>query len=317
MEKSKTLILSVIILAAVCLLSVLTAVFLPVGDTAGEHTDEAADSDTVVSESDSEEDEVRLGPVAAPIEIYPNDPNRTLTAAELKKYPQRTNIPSLYINLANGKSQSRIQHSVFMDATYTLVDGDSGIFEQPMQIAGRGNYSWNMGEKRTYAISLNEKADLLGMGAAKRWVLISSYNDRTLMRNYMTMTFSRNIGMEFAPECKHIDLFFNGKYFGQHIQREVFSHYFCGKICHDRLEIINGHIIRNQLLDFVNSDLLSLGECLEDIRGNEIQQFILGKALVAEHIVNLIRIDLNGKNAVFVCDRIVIIRIGRITRSCN
>lgn len=224
MDKSKKLLLSVIFLAAVCILGAAVPFVLPetISETT-EVTDTPAVSESNVSVSVSaestetaEEEAVRIGPVAAPIQIAANDPNRTLTAEEQEKYPQLTNLPTLYINLDNNMKLSRIENGVFVGAAYTLVDNGSGIFEQPMEIGGRGNYSWAMA-KKTYALSLTEKTDLLGMGAAKRWVLISSYNDRTLMRNYMTLTFSRNIGMEFAPECRHIDLCFNGKYHGNYL----------------------------------------------------------------------------------------------------
>lgn len=227
MDKSKKLIFSVIFLAVVCMCSVAIPFLLPQSVSQAEALPETptgagsivAESEisAPIPDSETEKDEVRIGPAATPIEVYANDKNHTLTAEEKEKYPQLTNIPTLYIELEHGTSYRDIQHSVFSDATYTLVDGDNGIVEQPMGIGGRGNYSWNMSSKKTYALRLDEKADLLGMGAAKRWVLISGYNDRTLMRNYMTLTFSRNIGMEYAPECRHIDLYLNGRYFGNYL----------------------------------------------------------------------------------------------------
>lgn len=219
MDKSKKLTFSIIFLVIVCILAFAVSFILPENtsdataestDTTETYTDESADTETA-------ENEVRLGPVEAPVQILANDLNRELTAEELEKYPQLTNIPSLYINLTEVKSVSRIQHSVPTGATYTLVDNGSGIYEQSMQISGRGNYSWSMSDKKTYSLDLTEQADLLGMGAAKSWVLLANYNDRTLMRNYMTLTFSRMIGMEFAPECRHIDLYFNGQYFGNYL----------------------------------------------------------------------------------------------------
>lgn len=222
MDKSKKLLLSVLFLIAVCAVGIAVSFVLPepvseitdVTDIPAVSGNEGTQSGSLSAEED---DGVRIGPVAAPIQVSANDPNRALTAEEKEKYPQLTNIPTLYIDLNNGARVRDIQHGVFTDATYTLVNGDTGIVEQSLGIGGRGNYSWNMGPKKTYALSLTEKADLLGMGSAKRWVLIASYNDRTLMRNYMTLTFSRNIGMEYAPECQHIDLYLNGKYYGNYL----------------------------------------------------------------------------------------------------
>ena len=226
MDKSKKVLFSAIFLAAVCAVGVAVSFVLPKNVT--EETVELdqnivqsqTGADDVVSVSpETEEEGPRIGPAEEPIQILANDKNRLLTAEEKAKYPQRTNIPTLYIDLDNGMKLNRIEHSVFTGATYTLVDGDYGLVEQDMSIAGRGNYSWSM-EKKTYALSFTEKADVLGMGAAKRWVLISSFNDRTLMRNYMTLSLSYQMGMEGAPECRHVDLYFNGKYHGNYLITE-------------------------------------------------------------------------------------------------
>lgn len=229
MDKSKKLTLSIVFLVAVCVVAVAVSFVLPQAQAESstantdEHTETenesiiTAESSQIGNESDASHNEVRLGPVESPIQILANDLNHTFTTEEAEKYPQLTDIPTLYINLDNNKKVKDIKHGVPSGATYTLVENGEGIFEQPLSIKGRGNYSWNMSDKKTYALNLSEQADLLGMGAAKSWILIANYNDRTLMRNYITLTFSRMIGMEFAPECKHIDLYFNGEYHGNYL----------------------------------------------------------------------------------------------------
>jgi len=224
MDKSKKVLFSAVFLAAVCAAGVAVSFVLPQPQTEETVTEENLPaqsemiSEELTAETEAEEEEgYRVGPFAPPVQVLANDKNRLLTAEEKEKYPQLTNIPTLYIDLDDGMSQRRIEHGRFTGATYTLVDGDYGIVEQDMEIGGRGNYSWNMSEKKTYALAFTEKADILGMGAAKRWVLLAGYNDRTLMRNYMTYTFSYLIGMEAAPQCRHIDLYFNGKYYGNYL----------------------------------------------------------------------------------------------------
>jgi len=211
MDKSKKVLFSAVFLAAVCAAGVAVSFVLPQPQTEETVTEENLPaqsemiSEELTAETEAEEEEgYRVGPFAPPVQVLANDKNRLLTAEEKEKYPQLTNIPTLYIDLDDGMSQRRIEHGRFTGATYTLVDGDYGIVEQDMEIGGRGNYSWNMSEKKTYALAFTEKADILGMGAAKRWVLLAGYNDRTLMRNYMTYTFSYLIGMEAAPQCRQI-----------------------------------------------------------------------------------------------------------------
>ncbi len=158
----------------------------------------------------------RLGPDDGSVKISSGDGTTTLTAAEKEKYPQFTNLPTLYITLDDNMSLSKISHDEWSGATYTLVDGENGIVEKRLQIKGRGNYSWTM-NKKPYSLKLDEKESLLGMGKGKSWVLIANWSDKTLMRNYITMNFARNIGLQYSSECRYVDVYFNGEYEGNFV----------------------------------------------------------------------------------------------------
>jgi len=150
----------------------------------------------------------------------PTAPNRAPTAEEAKKYPQLTNLPTLYITLDDDVDQSKINKEAFLPAAYSLViDDEEGIYDQPLEIKGRGNYSWGM-QKKPYALKLIEKTDLLGMGMGRSWVLISTYSDKTLMRNYLTLNLAINIGLQYSPECRYIDVYINDKYQGNYVMSE-------------------------------------------------------------------------------------------------
>ncbi len=64
--------------------------------------------------------------------------------------------------------------------------------------------------------------DLLGMGAADSWVLNGPFLDKTLARNYLVYTLGSQI-MEWAPECKYVELFVNGQYRGVYLAVEPVS----------------------------------------------------------------------------------------------
>jgi Spore coat assembly protein len=138
---------------------------------------------------------------------------------DTSKYKQITNLPALYIELDDNVQLSSINKEDFVGGKYTLVNGKDVIYQKSLEMKGRGNYSWSF-PKKPYALKLGTKADLLDMGDAKRWVLISNHSDKTLMRNYLTMTLAYDLGAEFSPECEFVDFFVNGKHQGTYLLTE-------------------------------------------------------------------------------------------------
>lgn len=147
-------------------------------------------------------------------------PYREATPEEAEKYPKVTNLPTLYINLDGGINKNKITKEQYLPATYTLVVDDGvGIYEQPLEIKGRGNYSWSFVQK-PYTIKLAKRTDLLGMGAARTWVLVTTYSDKTLLRNYLTLNLAVDIGLQYSVEAKYVDVYINGKYNGLYVLTE-------------------------------------------------------------------------------------------------
>ena len=144
------------------------------------------------------------------------DPVHTLTAEEKEAYPQTTNLPALYIDLGK-KNVNNIQHGVYTEATYSVVYNGEGITDKPLRIKGRANYSWSFPQK-PYTLNLDEAAPLLGMNSGKKWVLITTYSDKTLLRNFLTLNLaSELVGMEYAVQTRYVDVYFNGKYNGLYV----------------------------------------------------------------------------------------------------
>ena len=141
---------------------------------------------------------------------------RPLTEEEMAQYPQETNLPALYIDLGK-KNPSSIQHGVYTDGRYTLVYNGEGIVDMPLQIKGRANYSWSFPQK-PFTLKLEEDAPLLGMNSGKKWVLITTFSDKTLLRNYITLNLASDlVGMEYSVQTRYVDVYFNGKYNGLYV----------------------------------------------------------------------------------------------------
>lgn len=81
-------------------------------------------------------------------------------------------------------------------------------------IKGRGNYTWTEYEKKPYNIKLSEEAELLGMGAARKWILLANAGDPSNLRNKIVYTFADELGLPYSPESEWVDLYLNGEYAG-------------------------------------------------------------------------------------------------------
>lgn len=103
---------------------------------------------------------------------------------------------------------------------YTDKELKSATYELDY-IRGRGNSTWGP-DKRPYKLKLDKKADLLGMGSNKHWILLANYYDVTMLRNKFTYWLGDAIGLEFTPKCEFVNVVMNDKYLG--------SYYLCEQV---------------------------------------------------------------------------------------
>lgn len=140
----------------------------------------------------------------------------------VESYTQLTDLPTLYLTLPSRTGGLRVvRHGEYTDAVYTYIDGDTtnSYYELPLQIKGRGNYSWSF-EQKPYTLKLGEKADLAGMGEAKKWVLVSVHSDKTMLRNYLTQKCAKWLGLPGTCDNEYVDVMANGKYVGTYVLTE-------------------------------------------------------------------------------------------------
>ena len=84
-------------------------------------------------------------------------------------------------------------------------------------VSGRGNSTWVVHEKKPYTLELTEEADLLGMGAARKWVLLADALDTSALRNKIVYDFAAKAGLSFTPEAVWTELYLNGEYAGLYL----------------------------------------------------------------------------------------------------
>ena len=135
---------------------------------------------------------------------------------------QSGNVPTLYIDTASGTMDYIHEEKGNEESgklrLYTpegALDCNTGI----RAINGRGNATWNE-QKKPYSLELIQSRDLLGMGEAKKWILLANYSDHTNLRNKMCYDFAAAAGCPYTPECQWVDLYLNGDYAGLYVISE-------------------------------------------------------------------------------------------------
>lgn len=84
-------------------------------------------------------------------------------------------------------------------------------------INGRGNSTWQGYDKEPYSLHFASEIDLLGMGAAKEWILLANAADRSNIRNKLVYDFASDFGLAYSPDSEWVDLYLNGEYAGLYL----------------------------------------------------------------------------------------------------
>ena len=141
--------------------------------------------------------------------------------------PEKTSeeLPTVYITTEDGKKIDSKEEYLTAGMRMTLPESfaeyendyttDEG---STIKIRCRGNTSFytrllGRGRKYSYRIKLDSKADLLGMGKSKHWVLIANFFDVTNMRNKLTYDLAGRMGLTYT-RSRWVTVYINGEYRG-------------------------------------------------------------------------------------------------------
>ena len=128
-----------------------------------------------------------------------------------------TGLPVVYVDTEGGQGiyskEDYVKASLKIRGTEQYDDLDAVACD----IRGRGNTTWYW-PKKPYLIKLNEKQSLFGMPKHKRWILLANFNDRTLMRNLVSMKVASMMShLAWTPGCVPVELVLNGKHVGSYL----------------------------------------------------------------------------------------------------
>ena len=160
----------------------------------------------------------------------------TSLSYKIKNKLQLTDVPTLYIDIEGvGSTDADLNAALYKNrqtgeapykkATVTLKDNGSDKdtkhlteFTDETEIKVRGNSTANpTNGKKAYRLKFpkKHKHDLLGLGYEKRnWALLANVFDHSMIRNALSYHLEKEVGLDFCPGYKFVDLVINGNYRG-------------------------------------------------------------------------------------------------------
>ncbi len=135
---------------------------------------------------------------------------------------QGSQIPCLFLQTDSGSVTEIHKYKAAREAGQCVMLSPEGrtLYSGGMsELRCRGNNTFRY-LKKPYQFKLDQRADLLGSGAAKTWVLLADYVDISLLRNRITLDMARYAGMRYAVASQSVDLYINGNYRGVYLLTE-------------------------------------------------------------------------------------------------
>lgn len=145
------------------------------------------------------------------------------------RFYQITNLPTLSIHVKNNILPMN-RGEDFESQSVLIYDDGTMLQEYPVLFRVRGNFSASH-ENKAFRIKYNDGKSHHVMrggrnespGKCKKWVLINSYRDKTLMRNPVAWAMSRRGERDFTPWSQVVDLVVNGDYRGTYTLADAVS----------------------------------------------------------------------------------------------
>lgn len=133
------------------------------------------------------------------------------------------NVATAYIDTKSGSMEyihSKKGNQETADISLYNPDGTLNFSGNIISFKGRGNNSWEYFDKKSYSMTLSTDADLLKMGNANKWILLSNADDPSNLRNKIVYDFAKEIKLNYSPDSKWVDLYLNGDYVGLYLLSE-------------------------------------------------------------------------------------------------
>ncbi len=138
------------------------------------------------------------------------------------RFFQSANVATMYVDTVSGNMKYLHQnkdHRETVSVSLYASDGSLCYTNGQSTLKGRGNATWEY-DKRPYALTLPADAALLDMAPAAKWILLANAADETNLNNKLVFDLARQVGFQWTPQCRWIDLYLNGEYSGLYLLME-------------------------------------------------------------------------------------------------
>lgn len=126
-----------------------------------------------------------------------------------------SNVPTIHIQTESGSLETiYADKSNKESASINIFENSKLIVSSDLKyIKGRGNISFEQPQK-SFNIKFDKKIDLFGMGEAKKYALVTTYTDQTLLKDNVAYSLADEVGLDYTSKYQQIDLYINNNYLG-------------------------------------------------------------------------------------------------------
>lgn len=160
--------------------------------------------------------------------IVPENPEPTVTPENPKTEIDETKLVGsdndlLRINIFTNDNSTPTNQGVYHQGSVTLTEQNPEKIikdSMGMKIKVRGN-STSAPDKKPYKIKFDQAQSFFGLEAAKDWILLANYFDKTNIRNYLAYKLANKLdNLDFQPSYIFVDVYLNNSYQGMYMLTE-------------------------------------------------------------------------------------------------
>lgn len=101
----------------------------------------------------------------------------------------------------------------YAEAAVSASWTNESLLKVPAEIKLRGN-STKESEKKSYNIKFQEAVPFIGMDPGKKWALVATPFDKSLLRTVIGFDYAAAIGLSYVPETRLCKVWLNDRYMG-------------------------------------------------------------------------------------------------------
>ena len=116
------------------------------------------------------------------------------------------------MDLRSSTPYNKINH-ITRHCSVTITDSLYLPLKEEGSIHLRGNYTANQ-PKRPFLLKLNHEREIGAMPAARSWVLLANYFDRSMLRNALAFRIAEDSKLDWTPHYQFVELYFNDEHKG-------------------------------------------------------------------------------------------------------